>query len=98
MHIFMTLHSSSTAVLQVNFSQPVYEAVEGFNEVSICVVIQQGFTTSDTTVQVITTFGVTSTGKHTKNDNNNILLLLHTHSTLFIYMMCLILLIFDVFC
>ena len=66
MHIFMTLHSSSTAVLQVNFSQPVYEAVEGFNEVSICVVIQQGFATSDTTVQVITTFGVTSTGKHTK--------------------------------
>ena len=62
----MTLRSSSTTVLQVNLSQLVYEAVEGFNEVSICVVIEQGFVSSDTTVQVITTLSGTSTGKHSK--------------------------------
>ena len=57
------LHSSFITVLQVKLSQLIYKAVEGANDVIICVVIDQGFASSNTTLQVNTTVSVTSTGK-----------------------------------
>ena len=57
-------HSSSGAVIQVSLSQLVYEATESPGaEVSICVVIELGSVSSDTSVQLITPLSTASTGK-----------------------------------